>query len=89
MVDGCVDAFVDDVMACGARGIISEPYTDYKTIAREYDNPFIAGEGDNRILQRNNPEEIDQMVLNMVETGKMSGGYMMCIGNHIPWNTPP
>ena len=25
MVDGCIDAFVDDVMACGARGIISEP----------------------------------------------------------------
>ncbi len=28
MVDGCVDAFVDDVMACGACGIISEPFTD-------------------------------------------------------------
>jgi hypothetical protein len=26
MVDGCVDAFVDDVMACGARGVISEPF---------------------------------------------------------------
>ena len=35
MVDGCMDAFVDDVMACGARGIISEPYTDYKAIARQ------------------------------------------------------
>ena len=34
MVDGCVDAFADDVMACGARGIISEPFTDYKAIAR-------------------------------------------------------
>ena len=89
MVDGCVDAFVDDVMACGARGIISEPYTDYKSIARKYDNPFIAGEGDNRILQRNDPDEIDNMVRSMVETGNMSGGYMMCIGNHIPWNTPP
>jgi len=59
MVDGCVDAFVDDVMACGARGIISEPYTDYKAIARKYDNPFIAGEGDNRVLSRNDPEEIE------------------------------
>ncbi len=23
------------------------------------------------------------------ETGRMSGGYMMCIGNHISWNVPP
>lgn len=89
MVDGCVDAFVDDVMACGARGIISEPFTDYKAIARKYENCFIAGEGDNRILSRNNPDEIRKMVENMVETGKMSNGYMMCIGNHIPFNTPP
>ena len=89
MVDGCVDAFVDDVMACGAQGIISEPYTDYKTIARRYENCFIAGEGDNRVLMRRDPAEIRAMVESMVETGRMSGGYMMCIGNHIPWNVPP
>ena len=89
MVDGGVDAFADDVMACGARGIISEPYTDYKAIARKYENCFIAGEGDNRVLMRNDPGEIRAMVETMVETGRMSGGYMMCIGNHIPWNVPP
>jgi hypothetical protein len=88
MVDGCVDAFVDDVMACGARGIISEPYTNYKAIARRHKNCFIAGEGDNRVLMRNNPAEIKAMVASMVETGRMSGGYMMCIGNHIPYNVP-
>jgi len=89
MVDGCVDAFVDDVMACGARGIISEPFTNYKAIARRYANCFIAGEGDNRVLMRNHPDEIRAMVETMVETGRMSGGYMMCIGNHIPFNVPP
>ncbi|MCP4645276.1 MAG: hypothetical protein GY851_32840 [bacterium] len=89
MVDGCVDAFADDVMACGARGIISEPFTDYRTIARKYDNCFIAGEGDNRVLMRNDPDEIRAMVETMTETGKMSGGYMMCVGNHIPFNVPP
>jgi len=88
MADGCVDAVADDVMACGARGIISEPYTDYKAIARKYDNPFLAGEGDNRVLMRNNPVEIEAMVDSMVETAHMTGGYMMCIGNHIPWNVP-
>jgi hypothetical protein len=89
MVDGCVDAYADDVMACGARGIISEPFTNYKAIAQRYDNCFIAGEGDNRILMRNDPAEIRSMVDSMIETGKMSGGYMMCIGNHIPFNVPP
>ncbi|MBN1349358.1 hypothetical protein JXJ21_08110 [candidate division KSB1 bacterium] len=89
MSDGCMDAYVDDVMACGALGIISEPYTDYKAIAQRYENCFIAGEGDNRILMRNQPAEVRAMVESMVETGKMSGGYMMCIGNHIPWNVPP
>ncbi len=89
MVDGCVDVFVDDVMACGARGIISEPFTDYKAIARKYENCFIAGEGDNRVLMRNDPDEIRAMVESMVETGRMSGGYMMCIGNHIPFNVNP
>ncbi|MHB0938105.1 MAG: uroporphyrinogen decarboxylase family protein [Armatimonadota bacterium] len=88
MVDGCVDAFADDVMACGARGIISEPYTDYKRLARKYENCFIAGEGDNRVLMRNDPAEIRVMVESMVETGRMSAGYMMCIGNHIPFNVP-
>ena len=88
MVDGNVDVFVDDVMACGARGIISEPFTDYKAIARRYKNCFIAGEGDNRVLMRNDAAEIRAMVESMVETGRMSGGYMMCIGNHIPFNVP-
>lgn len=89
MVDGCIDAYVEDIFACGARGIISEPYTDYKTIARKHNNCFLAGEGDNRILSRNNPDEIRAMVRSMVETAKMTGGYMMCVGNHIPWNVSP
>jgi len=89
MADGCMDAYVDDVMACGARGIISEPYTNYKRIAKKYKDCFLAGEGDNRILMRNDPKEIRAMVESMVETAYMTGGYMMCIGNHIPWNVPP
>ncbi|NLN78228.1 MAG: hypothetical protein GX141_04865 [Armatimonadetes bacterium] len=89
MADGCMDAYADDIFACGARGIISEPYTDWRAIARKHENCFIAGEGDNRILTRNNPEEIRAMVEQMVETAKMTGGYMMCIGNHIPYDIPP
>ncbi|MHB9026788.1 MAG: uroporphyrinogen decarboxylase family protein [Armatimonadota bacterium] len=89
MVDGNIDAYADDIFACGARGIISEPYTDYKAIARKHENCFLAGEGDNRVLTRNDPDEIRAMVDSMLETARMTGGYMMCIGNHIPWNVTP
>ena len=89
MVDGCIDAYADDVFACGARGIITEPYTDFKTIARKHKDCFLAGEGDNRILTHNDPDEIRAMVDSMLETANMTGGYMMCVGNHIPWNVTP
>jgi len=89
MSDGCLDVFVDDLMVLGIRGIISEPYTNYKSIARKYKDCFLAGEGDVKVLMRNNPEEIKGMVISMVETGRMCGGYMMCIGNHIPFNVLP
>jgi hypothetical protein len=89
IVDGCVDAYADDVIACGARGFCTEPYTDFKAIARKHKDCFLAGEGDNRILNRNDPDEIRAMVESMVETGKLTRGYMMCIGNHIPWNVNP
>lgn len=89
MADGCLDAYVPDIFACGARGIITEPHTDFPTIARRYPDCFLAGEGDNRVLMRNDPEEIDAMVRRMVATAQLTGGYVMCIGNHIPWNVPP
>ena len=89
MVDGRIDAYADDVFACGARGIITEPYTDFRGIARRHKDCFLAGEGDNRVLMRNRPGEIEAMVKRMVETAQMTGGYVMCIGNHIPWNIPP
>lgn len=89
MSDGNLDAFVDDVIACGATGIITEPYTNFKRIVKKYKDVFVAGEGDNRILSTNDYDAIKNMVLNMVETAKETGGYAMCIGNHIPWNLPP
>ena len=88
MTDGNANVVADDIMACGATGIITEPHTQFKPIARKYENLVLAGEGDNRVLTRNNPAEIEAMVRSMVETGKITGGYMMSIGNHIPWNVP-
>lgn len=89
MSDGCMDAYAEDVLACGASGIITEPYTNFRAIARRHENVVLAGEGDVRILMRGDAEGVRAMVRSMVETAKMTGGYFMCIGNHIPWNTPP
>lgn len=87
--DGCMDACADDVFACGAEGILTEPYTDARAVIRKRENCFYAGEGDTRILSRNNPDDIRAMVERMVETAKMTGGYFMRIGNEFTWNTPP
>ena len=87
--DGCLDAYADDVMACGALGMICEPYTDFKAIARKHTDLYLCGEGDNRVLMRNDPAEIKAMVQSMVATGRMTRGYMMGCGNHLPWNVPP
>ena len=88
MVDGCIDAYADDVIACGARGIISEPMTDYRALAKRYQDPFLAGEGDVRVLMGRDKNNIRTMFNSMLETANESGGYMMCLGNHIPFNVP-
>jgi hypothetical protein len=87
--DGCMDRFVDDVFAIGARGLLGEPYNDYPAIARRHPGCFLAGEGDTRVLARNQPAEIEAMVRRMVATAQLTGGYFMRIGNELTWNTPP
>ena len=87
--DGRANAYADDLIACGVRGFRTEPYTDFKEIARRHKDCFLCGEGDNRVLMRNDAREIEAMVRDMLETAKMTGGYVMGIGNHIPWNVPP
>jgi hypothetical protein len=88
MTDGNPTAVLDDLVRCGARGLITEPYFDFKAAAKKYPDMMLAGEGDNRILTYGTKEDIRKMVERMVETGKECGGYFMCIGNHIPWNVP-
>jgi len=88
MSDGNIDQVADDIAACGADGFVSEPFADWKAIAGKYPDKVVAGEGDNRILMRNDRVEIEAMVRSMVDTAKICGGYFMCIGNHIPWNVP-
>lgn len=88
MADGRPDACLEDVFRCGARGVVTEPYCDFKALAKKHPDLVLAGEGDNRILTHGTKEDIRKMVERMAETGKECGGYFMCIGNHIPWNVP-
>ena len=93
-------ASADDVIACGARGVVSEPYTDYKALARRHPDAFLAGEGDNRVLKRNRPDEIDAMVrahgrdreneprLSAVHRQPHSVGHSRRSGQALPWTAP-
>lgn len=88
MCDGNVDHIADDVFACGADGIISEPYTDFRSIAAKHPDKILAGDGDCRLIKRGNREEIFEMVKGMCEWGKHYPGYFLCSGNNIPWDVP-
>ena len=88
LCDGNIDEVSDDIVACGADGLVSEPYTDWKRLAGKYPDKVLAGEGDNRILNRGGAE-IKKMVSSMVETARRCKGYFMRIGNCIPHNIPP
>lgn len=88
MTDGNCADIADDIFACGADGIISEPFADYDEIARKHPDAILAGQGDNRILQSNDRDAIEKMTKHMCELGKRCPGYFMCVGNHIPWNVP-
>jgi len=88
MTDGNPDLVADDVFACGAEGLVSEPFADWQEIARKHPNAVLAGEGDNRILQTHDREAIRKMTQDMCAMGRQYPGYFMCVGNHIPWNVP-
>lgn len=89
MTDGNADQVADDIFACGADGLVSEPLTNWKAIAERHPRKVLVGEGDNRVLSRNDRAEIEAHVRDMCEMGRRYPGYFLCIGNHIPWNVPP
>lgn len=86
--DGNINEVASDVFACGADGLISEPYTDWPAIAAKHPDKVFAGDGDNRVLASGDREAVFAMVKKMADWGKYYPGYFFCIGNHIPWNLP-
>ena len=52
-------------------------------MSRKHADKILIGEGDCRILAREDPEEIWAMVRSMAETARSCPGYFMSIGNQI------
>ena len=75
------DGQVDD-------GIVAEPYSDWQEIAGKHPDKVIVAGGDNRVIARNNRDEIFAMVEEMARIGKPLPGYFMSCVNHLPWNLP-
>lgn len=87
--DGNVTQVSDDIFACGADGIRSEPFTDWRAIAAKHPDKVVVGDGDNRVISSGNREAIFAMVGQMAAWGKRYPGYFFDCGNHLPWNLPP
>ncbi|HPP73754.1 MAG TPA: uroporphyrinogen decarboxylase family protein [Armatimonadota bacterium] len=87
--DGNVDQVADDVIACGADGILSEPYTNWREYARKHPDKILMGDGDNRIIKTGDKDAIYKMVKEMADFGRDLPGYFFCVSNHITYDLPP
>ena len=88
MSDGNLDDVVDDVFACGADGIVAEPYTNLEDVARRYPDKVIVGNADNRVLARGDPNEIYAEVERCTRLGLDCPGYFYSVTNHITYDLP-
>jgi len=89
MSDGRVDEVVDDVFACGADGIMGEPYTDLEAIAKKYGrDKILLGNMDNRVLLHGDKNAIYKEVERCTRFGLNCPGYFYSVTNHIPYNVP-
>jgi hypothetical protein len=88
MSDGNVDDVVDDVFACGADGIMGEPYTNLESVALRYPEKIILGNIDNRILSTRDKDAIYAEVQRCALFGLDTPGYFFSVSNHIPYNIP-
>ncbi len=86
--DGNIDLVADDIIACGAHGLISEPFTNWPEIAARHPDAIMLGDGDNRVIAGGDREAIFAMVKRMCGWGKQYAGYFLCCGNHLPYTLP-
>jgi uroporphyrinogen-III decarboxylase len=87
--DGNYTEFLPDLVECGVNCFVFEPMVDMKGFAETYGQTHsFVGNADTRILLSNNKAAIRAEVERCMAIGKDCPGYIMCVGNHIPPNTP-
>ena len=87
--DGCYDAFIDDIAACGVNAFVMEPTTNMEYIAKKYGQTHaFVGNADCRILTMGTREDIEREVERCMRIGRDCPGFFMATGNHIPSNVP-
>lgn len=87
--DGDYTMFFDDIVACGAHGLVMEPCADMAGFARRHGrtHAFI-GNADTRVLLSGPISRIEAEVQRCLDIGRDCPGFIMAVGNHIPANTP-
>jgi len=87
--DGKYDMFFDDIVKCGAQGLVMEPGNDMEKFAKKYGKTHVfVGNADTRILLTGTKQDIYNEVKRCMDIGKKYPGFIMAVGNHIPANTP-
>ena len=87
--DGTYTEFFDDLVDCGVHGFVLEPTNDMALLAEKYGPTHVfLGNADTRILLTGTKPEIRAEVQRCMDIGKKYPGFFMCVGNHIPPNTP-
>ncbi len=87
--DGTYTEFIDDIAGCGISGFVLEPTTDIEYMAKKYGKTHaIIGNADCRILQYGNKDDIKKEVLRCMSLAKDCPGFIMAVGNHLPYGVP-
>jgi len=87
--DGDYTMFFDDIVACGADGLVMEPCCDMARFAEKYGKTHgFVGNADTRVLLTGSKQDIYSEVKRCMDIGKEYPGFIMAVGNHIPPNTP-
>ncbi len=85
--DGNYTEFIDDIAWAGADGFIFEPMTSLEYIAEKYGQTHvIVGNADCRPMTFGTREQVRAEVERCMRAAKHCPGFIMAVGNHIPYN---